>query len=147
MIQYLKSLTEVKLYHIYSFSTLHTKPAYSVKEANGFGLTWSALDKSVLSVSFLLIMLENLKNRLLIICPCIFPGVSSMPPCLQIPNFLFSTFKSYSVTCLSSGLWELLIFNEFLKIIINGLEIALASFLSTLGWISVGPADLNSSDI
>lgn len=146
MIHCLKSLTKVKIHHIYSFSTLH-KASYPVREVNEFGLMWSALDKSKLSVSFQLVMLERIKNWLLIICSSIFPGVNAMLPCLQIPRFLFPTFKSCSLICLSSGLWELTILDEFLKIITNGLDIALASSLSTPGWVSSGPANLNSSDL
>lgn len=92
----LKSLTKVNIHHIYSFSMLH-KASYPIREVNEVGLILSPLDKSKLSVSFWLIMLERIKNWLLIIYPNIFPGVSVMLPCLQIPRFLFSTFQSCSL--------------------------------------------------
>lgn len=69
-----------------------------------------------------------------------------MLPCLQIPRLLFCTFKSSSLISLSSCPWELTVLHEFLKIIANGWEIALASSLSTSGQVLSGPADLNSSD-
>lgn len=87
----LKSLTKVKIHHIYSFSMLH-KASYPIREVDEVGLIWFALDKSKLSLSFRLIILERIKNWLLAIYPSIFPGVSVMLPCLQIPRFLFSTF-------------------------------------------------------
>lgn len=145
MLRCLKSLTKVKIHHVYSFSALR-KASYPVREVNECGLMWSALDKSKSSVSFQLILLERIKTWLLIICSSIFPGVNTMLPCLQIPRFLFCTFKSSPLICLSSFSWELTVLHEFLKIITNGWEIALASSLSTSGQVLSGPADLNSSD-
>lgn len=110
-------------------------------------LVWCDLLLTNLFVSFQFIMLGRIKNWLLIICSSIFPGINAMLPCLQTHRFFFSTFKSCSLISLSSGLWELTLLHEFLKTITNGLEIALASFLSTPRWVSSGPADLNSSDL
>lgn len=138
----LKSLTKVKIHHIYSFSVLH-KTSYPIREFNEAGLIWSALDKSKLSVSFWLIMLERIKliinilSQYLSRCQC-HATLSTNP---QIPVFHF--LKLFTFICLSSGLWDLTIFSEFLKTITNGLEVVLASSLTTPGWVSSGLTDLN----